>query len=249
MKPIRTLFVAVLVLAVTAPANAQFGSIKKKLKEKAAQAGVEKVVGSEEKSSAPAKTTYPQWKEGEVERFTAADFDKFIAMWKTELAETQAQRDEMDRQAQLKQKRSEALKAKWDTCSKNAVTLEQYMEVQQKYNAEIQAAAEKSAATNNPAEFTKVTLSVQEKIDKDIKVLQEKKCGLEPKIEYAQRSGTFASFRMKERLQAYLTVRAHQGAAAAAAVVLANDVEAKILEARADEVQQLFNGELKPAKR
>jgi hypothetical protein len=252
MKPIRTLFVAVLVLAVTAPANAQLGGLKKKLKEKAVEAGLEKATG-ESSSAAPAKKAWPQFKEDEVSHFSAKTFDGFIASWKKELEWNTLSSAEQDRRTKQHDDEVAAADAKiekWKECLKTALTQDEEIEIAMKYQSEMQTAAEKAANTNNMTEYTKTQSAIIEKINKDKKVITDKRCGAEPKYEYrpwppyADRS----SWLMKERLQAFLAVRAEKGASAAYTLVLANPEEQKILEARAAEIEQLFAQEAKPRR-
>jgi len=224
MRTVRVLFACSLLLTMAMPANAQFGALKKKIKDK--------VAGGDEKAAVdkPANTAKPN-RFGQPE-LTATDLDDFIAAWKKEMefyGLPQAQQDKIVAMYEAKQAAIQNRQDKWKECVNKAVSNDDMIDI----NAKVQQAfLEKIQADGTAAGIAKAQAEMVKQLQKEQVALGEKKCGAQPKEEAVDPRPVMANYKMKEFFAAYLHARVDAGAAKAAEVVLLTPDEAKLIEAR-----------------
>lgn len=185
--------------------------------------------------SKPAEKPATQWKHGERPApLTAAGLDKFTTDWKAELkynAMSNAERQRIDEQRTRAAEEASRKKEQWKQCTKTALSVDEAMAMSQKLQQrmmELAQSGDQNAAEKASAEYQKMVLQ-----------RVEKKCGPEPKAEAAAGTTPMADGRIKEWIGAYLMVRKDRGPDAAARIVLATPEEAKLLESRLPQLQQL----------
>lgn len=213
----RSLCALLLIALMPAAGHAQFGGLKKKLKERA---GLEKTEERAPASQARPKVT--QWKAGErIEPLTAASLEQFIQAVKSEQAYnamTVKERERADAQKAVREQGWYAKREQRNRCMQEA-TVEIMIAAQERMQQRVMELAQ--AGDANPAE--KAGKEMMDGVSK----LVEKKCGPEMKdIGESER----VNYKVAEWLCAYVGARQEMDPAAAAAAVLATESEGKMLE-------------------